>query len=149
MADVMPKISDIKNLKDLSKVIVLPLLCACYLLQSDFNIHVGDFLFMVSKNATLNIQITQVVIVFTCKALWAAIISISAYLAVIYANIFIHRLILPTIVLLLLTLGFSGIFSPEKIPLLLNLGSVWFYASFVVAFFLLAMQDEIDNVGLI
>ena len=145
MADVMPKIGDIKNLKDLSKVIVLPLLCACYLFQSTFSIEVDSFLFFVNADATISVQIFQTIVIFVLKTLWAALFSILLYLAVIFADIYIHQSILPIVVLLLLTLGFTGIFSPSKIALLANLNGIWFYSCFVVAFFLLAMQDEVEN----
>jgi len=145
MADVMPKIGDIKNLKDLSKVIVLPLLCACYLYQSNFSISVDDFLFTVNSKASFLTQLAQTIAIFVCKTLWAATFSILLYLAVIFADIYIHQIILPVVVLLLLTLGFTGVFAPSKIDLLINLNSIWFYCCFVVAFFLLAMQDDVEN----
>ncbi len=145
MADVMPKIGDIRNLKDLSKVIVLPLLCACYLLQSNFSIEIDGFLFIVNEDASFTVQIIQTISIFTLKTLWAAVISALSYLTVILADIYVHRLILPITVLLLLTLGFIGIFSPPKIALLEDLSDAWFYSCFVIGFFLLAMQDEVER----
>jgi len=144
--EIVPKIGEIKNLKDLSKVIVLPLLCACYIFQSNFTVQFDNwFTISVNESATFTVQLIQIIFIFTCKTLAIALICSVFYYSLVIANIYANDLLVPIVVLLLLTLGFVGIFAPEKVPLLKQVREIWYYSTFVVAFFLLAHQDEMHT----
>lgn len=148
MADIVPKIGDIKNLKDLSRVIVLPMICACYLFQSDFSIDIDGLITLTfTDDVSTTQQFILAAIIFTAKTLWAAFWAILTYAFLLWANFTIHQAIIPIFVLMLLTMGFAGIFAKGEIPLLSELGSVWFYTSFVVGFFLLSIEEELDSIG--
>lgn len=144
--DIVPRISEIKNLKDLSKVIVLPLLCACYIFQSNFTVQFdGWFTFSVNESAIFTVQLIQFLFIFISKTIFMAIVCGLFYYLLAIANIYTKELLLPIVVLLLLTLGFVGIFSHEKVPLLQQVKGIWYYSTFVVAFFLLAHEDEMHT----
>lgn len=144
--DVVPKIGEIKNLKDLSKVIVLPLLCACYIFQSNFTVQFDSwFTVSVNESSTFTVQLIQFFFIFVSKTIVTAFICGVLYYSVVIANIHTNELLLPIVVLILLTLGFVGIFSPEKVPLLKQVKGIWYYSTFVVAFFLLAHEDEMNT----
>ena len=144
--DIAPKIGEIKNLKDLSNVIVLPLLCACYIFQSNFTIQFdGWFTLSVNESATFTVQLIQIVFIFISKTIFTALVCSLFYYSIAIANIYTKELLLPILVLLLLTLGFVGIFAPEKVPLLKQVKGIWYYSTFVVAFFLLAHEDEMHT----
>ncbi|MCC4861769.1 hypothetical protein FCV63_00830 [Vibrio lentus] len=143
--DAVPKISDIKNLKDLSTVLVLPLLCACYIYQTEFILSLGSFSFSIDPDNSGFWYYVQIVVIFVGKTVWAAFFSSALYMAVIYAYIYIHQSIIHLIVLLLLTFGFVGVFATDKINTYLSLAPLWYYSCFVVAFFLLSMLEQIDS----
>jgi hypothetical protein len=144
--DVVPKIGEIKNLKDLSKVIVLPLLCACYIFQSSFTVQFDDwFTLAVNESSTFTVQLFQVAFIFVSKTIVTAIICSFLFYSLVIANIYTKEILLPIVVLLLLTFGFVGIFASEKVLLLKQVKGIWFYSTFVVAFFLLAHEDEMHT----
>ena len=142
----MPKIGEIKNLKDLSKVIVLPLLCACYIFQSQFTVQIDDWLLVsVNESAPYSIQIFQAIFIFFSKTIVSGFLFAFVYYLFSIANIYSNDILLPITVLVLLTLGFVGIFAIEKVALLKLVQPIWFYTTFVVAFFLLAHDDEMHS----
>lgn len=143
--DAIPKISDIKNLKDLSTVLVLPLLCACYIYQTEFILSLGSFSFSIEPDSSGFWYYVQFVVIFVGKTVWAAFFSSALYMAVIYAYVYIHQSIIHLIVLLLLTFGFAGVFATDKINTYLSLAPLWYYSCFVVAFFLLSMLEQIES----
>ena len=143
--DAVPKISDIKNLKDLSTVLVLPLLCACYIYQTEFILSLGSFSFSIEPDSSGFWYYVQFVVIFVGKTVWAAFFSSALYMAVIYAYVYIHQSIIHLIVLLLLTFGFAGVFATDKINTYLSLAPLWYYSCFVVAFFLLSMLEQIES----
>lgn len=143
--DAIPKISDIKNLKDLSTVLVLPLLCACYIYQTEFILSLGGFSFSIEPDSSGFWYYVQFVVIFVGKTVWAAFFSSALYMAVIYAYVYIHQSIIHLIVLLLLTFGFAGVFATDKINTYLSLAPLWYYSCFVVAFFLLSMLEQIES----
>lgn len=145
LMDSIPKIGEVKNLKDLSTVLVLPIICVCYLNQTDFSIKAGDIEFMVNSQAAIWVQVVQFVLIFIGKTLCISLVALLAYVALSYADIQMDNILVPIIVLVLLTFGLTGVFSPEKIPFIRSLKPLWFYASFVVSFFLLSHQDRINN----
>ncbi|WP_337219715.1 hypothetical protein, partial [Vibrio parahaemolyticus] len=145
LMDVVPKISDIKNLKDLSTVLVLPLLCACYIYQTEFILSLDNFSFSVDPDSSGFWYYLQIVLIFVGKTVWAACFSFALYMAVIFAYIYIHQSTIHLIVLILLTFGFVGVFATDRINAYLSLAPLWYYTSFVVAFFLLSMVEQIES----
>jgi len=143
--DVMPKVGDIKNLKDLSTVLVLPMICACYIYQSDFTVTIDDWVLSVNTNATMAVQIFQTILIFVAKTLFAGVVGLITYFVVAYGDIYSGNVVIPIVVLLLLTFGFVGIFSPGKIDLLTGLKPLWFYTSFVISFFLMAHYETVTK----
>ena len=137
------KFGEIKNLKDLSKVIVLPLLCTCYIFQSNFTIQLDSWLLIsVEETSSYTVQVFITGLIFISKTLVSGFVYVIAYYLFSLVNIYCNQILLPIVVLLLLTLGFVGILIPEKVALLKYIEKIWFYSTFVVAFFLLAHEDE-------
>lgn len=143
--DLLPKISDIKNLKDLCKVIVLPLLCACYISQSNFSLDLGGFILSINENDMDGMKTLKTATIFIGKTIFSAIFSIAIYLLLTYVHIFHWRMTLPISVLLLLTFGFLGVFADDRLTSFIHIEPIWYYASFVIAFFLLAMLENIGE----
>ena len=143
--DVMPKIGDVKNLKDLSVVLVLPMICACYIYQTDFTVRIDDWVISVNASSSTGIQIFQTVLIFIAKTLFAGIVGVVAYMVIAYGDIYSNYTIVPIVVLVLLTFGFVGIFSSDKIALLNGLKPLWFYTSFVLSFFLLSHYEKVTE----
>lgn len=143
--DVMPKIGDIKSFKDLSTVLVLPMICACYIYQTEFTVRFDDWMFAVNNNASMAVQIFQTATIFIAKTLYAGIIGVVGYLLITTGDIYSNNLLIPIVVLVLLTFGFIGIFSPNKVQLLSELKPLWFYTAFVISFFLLAHYDVVTE----
>ncbi|WP_261641096.1 hypothetical protein [Erwinia mallotivora] len=141
--DILPKLSDIKNLKDLSKVIVLPLLCACYISQSDFSLS-GESVFLSLNNTdSTGLMLLKVTFIFLGKTMFSAILFILIYVGIAFLHFCTKGMALPFFMLILLTFGFLGIFAGDKVTAIFHMQKIWYFASFVTAFFFLEMTESI------
>lgn len=140
--DVLPKISDINNLKDLCKIIVLPLICACYIYQTSFSLDLDGYILSISLEDSDTIKYIKFLSIFLGKIAFASFFSMILYLGLIYSQVYIHNSVILLTVLAFLTFGFVGIFSNGTLESIVPLKTIWYYTSFVVAFFLLAMNEQ-------
>lgn len=143
--DILPKITDIKNLKDLCKVIVLPMLCACYVSYGDFSLDFGDFVISLSSGDTEGVRIFKALVILSGKILFSASMCFLIYFGLVYAHVYSKAKLIPVCILILMTFGFLGVFAGDKVESILPMEGIWYYTSFVTAFFLLAMLDQVTE----
>ena len=146
----LPKVSDVKNLQDLSKVIVLPLICASYIQQTGLTLNIGQWVFSIPEQVSPTIMFLLAICIFSAKAIFISVLAIILYFALFYCHLHLlsYRVnLIPAVALLFISFGFYGVLSDSGVNRLLNIQPSWFYASFVIGFFLLQANAQFENKG--
>ncbi|EJE8521535.1 hypothetical protein M5237_004675 [Vibrio parahaemolyticus] len=134
--EVLAKLADVKLLRDLSRVVIIPMLIASYLIQSDFSI----FGLTVVETAPQGVQLLQFIGVFFLTSAFAW----SSHELLQYVHFLTHFHGLKVLSILFLAFGFVGVFGVDN-PVISNLNIMWFYSSFVCGFYMLSRMVEIDR----
>lgn len=143
-ADLAPKITDLKNLQDLSKIFALPMLAVAYIMQTGLVVSFDEFEFIrVNWEGSLGIAWFQTFWVVVLKTLWMALWGaiFNGVIGLLHTNW--NELVYPLSGMCFFTLGLLGLFPPKEV--LMNFSSVnnfWFYACFVWGFFCIAMDNQ-------
>ena len=152
MAEYVPKLLELKFLKKLSKVIILPMLIASYVAQTGISFSFFGLSLHVQSNESFSLQMWQLLMVLTIKAgligvpCWIVHNFLPAFYLLTFLNWF-QRSLLPVLALLPITFGFLGIFGGTDVPVLTLVKPYWFYTSFILGFYLLEIEDEMDRYG--
>ena len=150
MAEITPKLLELKFLKRISKVIILPLLIASYISQTGLNVSEVGLNLSINTEATFFTQFVQFIAIFSFKAM---LVSIPAWLVhhlmprihfYTYWN-WLQRSLLSILTIFPIAFGFLGVFSGKELPFLSLLNPSWFFTSFILGFYLLAVEGEIEN----
>lgn len=151
MNAVIPKISDVKNLQDLSKVIVLPLISVSYVLQTGLVLSLGDWVFGIPEQASPAGLLFWTILIFTLKAIFISVQAVLLYVGLFYAHVWLscYRMnLMPCVALIFISLGFYGVLTEDSAAPLSLLDHSWFYSSFVIGFFLLQATSQFEEHGL-
>jgi len=151
MPTVIPKISEVKNLQDLSKVIVLPLISVSYVLQIGLTLNLGDWMFNIPAQASPAGILFWALLIFTLKTIFISVQAVLLYVGLFYAHVWLscYRMnFLPCVALLFIALGFYGVLTEGVVAPLLVIHHSWFYTTFVVGFFLLQATSQFEEHGL-
>ncbi|MDR5838785.1 hypothetical protein [Caballeronia sp. LZ034LL] len=148
MTDLMPKLTDVKSLQDLSKILAWPMLVVAYFLATGPQIGFdGDLLLDIPDGLPMSTQTWLFFFIFILKALWSGGIAAFVYILIgelhFEAYIRWNLLIFPYISAFLFALALLGIFGSSRFVWLRNLNSFWCYAAIVWGFFLLAMTEQL------
>ncbi|MGM0609204.1 MAG: hypothetical protein ACQESP_12410 [Candidatus Muiribacteriota bacterium] len=138
--EVIPKLTDVKLLREISKVVITPMLIAAVLNQSEFAI----FGISVNSSAKESIQIIQFIAVFLITSLVVGLVAWSIHDLMLYFQIITNFIGLSILSTLFLAFGFLGVYG--EIPTIIeSLDKMWFYTSFVCGFYLLARIEDIER----
>ncbi len=151
MPAIIPKVSEVKSLQDLSKVIVLPLIAVSYVLQTGLSLKIGDWAVTVPAQASPAWMIFLIVVIFILKALFVSVAAIILYFGLFYAHVWLicYRVnFLSCVALLFISLGFYGVLTEGSVGPLSIVHHSWFYTAFVVGFFLLQAISQFEEHGL-
>ncbi|KEI70323.1 hypothetical protein [Endozoicomonas elysicola] len=140
MIESIPKFAELKTLKELSKVLVVPLLVTAFLTQTNFTF----FGLEVDLKTSMSIQIFQFIAVLVSAIAVIGGIAWGVHDLLVYLQIITQSTALLILSTVSITLGLLGIFG-EKIPLLMDLNHLWFYGSFVCGFYFLARAADIEK----
>ncbi|WP_156473736.1 hypothetical protein [Neptuniibacter marinus] len=140
MMEVVPKIADIKTLRELSKVLIIPLFVTAYLSQSGFSI----FGLSVQEGESIGIQLFQFIAVFSVSVVTIGFSAWGIHDLLLLLHIFTHEMALKILSLFALSFGLLGLFGHE-VPLISNLSVLWFYTSLVCGFYFLARAADIEQ----
>lgn len=148
MADVMPKLTDVKNLQDLSKILAWPMLAVAYFLISGPQISVdGSIWFGIPDHLSEAVQTRRFFLIFGLKAIWSGGIALLTYklIAELHFELYLKTnfLLFPVIAALLFAYALLSIFGHDHFIWLQYLNSFWAYAAIVWGFFLLAMTEQL------
>lgn len=148
MTDLMPKLTDVKSLQDLSKILAWPMLVVAYFLVTGPQITWdGEVWFGIGDGLPMAVQTRRFFFIFVLKALWSGGIAAFAYIFIgeLHAGIYIrwNWVLFPYISALLFALALLGIFGSSRFVWLQHLDGFWSYAAIVWGFFLLAMTEQL------
>lgn len=150
--DIIPKITDMKNLQDLSKVLAIPMLMVAYILQDGPQIGwEGKVWFDLGSDLPQAVQLARLVIIFVVKGVWVSFIAFIGYsfVAVVHVESDFFRNIGLLAIVANLLFGFAilGLFGTSKVPPLSAINPFWWYALIVWGFFFLTMNAELSGEG--
>lgn len=147
MVDVVPKITDISNIKGISTLLALPLICVAYILQTDASIGWdGSVWFGVgSETYTDTIQLNRLIIIFVLKSLWIAFWSMGLYSLAAHFHYELDYPFLQIISVVLIAFALFGMFAIEKYPQLKDINQFWFYSFIVWGVFLQTMVEQLGK----
>lgn len=150
--DIIPKITDMKNLQDLSKVLAIPMLMVAYILQDGPQIAwEGSVWFDLGRDLPEATQLARLVLIFIVKGVWVSFLAFLGYsiVAVLHIEIDFLRGIgfLGIVANLLFGFAILGLFGVSAIPQLGAINPFWWYASIVWGFFLLSMNAQFNGDG--
>jgi hypothetical protein len=138
MAAELIKLADVKFLREVSKIAIVPMLITAYLNQSGFSFLVV----FVDSNASFSEQVMQFLLIFLSSSLVIGAVTWIIHELFLYFQFYTKFLGLTVISVLFITFGFLGLYGKD-IPLINNLDSMWFYTSFISGFYCLARADDI------
>jgi hypothetical protein len=145
MSDWFPRFADLKSIEDLSKLIAYPIVIAAHLLQTGLVITVPEqnFTFSLPKTDNTYFLYLAAIAIFTCKASYISLL-LKFFHAVIIAISKITELEFHSLIaVLLLAGGITGVLGSGTTTVTsLGLVQAWYYASFVVGFYLMAWVKE-------
>jgi hypothetical protein len=151
MPTVIPKVSEVKNLQDLSKVIVLPLIAVAYVLQTGLTLSLGGWTFTIPTLASPAGMVFWAVLIFTLKAVFISVAAVLTYVFLFYAHIWLMLFrfhLLPSVGLLFIAFGFYGVLTDGSADHIAVIHHSWFYTAFAVGFFLLQANTQFEDGGL-
>ena len=143
MIETVPKIAEIKTLKELSKVLIIPLLVTAYLSESDFSI----FGFSVDIAASFGTQVFQFFLIFTLSVIAVGSCAWAIHEVLMYFHFMTHETGLKVLSVVAVSYGFLGLFG-ENIPLISELSHLWFYTALVCGFYFLARASDVEQMFL-
>lgn len=146
MVDVVPKITDISNIKGVSTLLALPLICVAYIFQTGASIGWdGSVWFGISEAQSESVQLARLILIFVLKSLWVSFWSVGAF----YFAVLIHQEydypLLQIISVILLAFALFGLFGSEQYPQLKSVSPFWFYSFIVWGVFLQTMVEQLNS----
>jgi len=148
--DIIPKITDMKNLQDLSKVLAIPMLMVAYILQDGAQIGwEGKVWFDLGYDLPEKVQFARLILIFIVKGVWVSLFAFFGYamIALMHAESdFLQGIgLLAIIANLLFGFAILGLFGVSRIPPLSAIDPFWWYALIVWGFFFLSMNAQFNG----
>ncbi len=140
MIEAFPKLADLKFLRELSRVVIVPMLVAAYLIQSQFSL----FGISVNPSAPIHFQLLQFVGIFLLSTALIGFVAWGIHELLLLVQFYTRFVGLSVLSTIFLAFGFLGIFG-ESVPLIMVLDEMWFYTAFVCGFYFLARAAEIEE----
>lgn len=146
MTDIMPKITDAKSLKDLSKILALPMVMVAYVFQTGAVIGWGVNVWLdIPLDLAPEIQLHRLFLIFILKAVWSGVTAACMYTFLAVTHVQLNEWLLPIIAVILFALALFGLLGSAQFPQLRTIDRFWFYTAMVWGFYLVAMTDQIHN----
>lgn len=149
MADQIPSMLDMKLFKKASKVMILPMVIASLIIQ--FGLQATIFGFNISAEVSGSFSVTLlklflIVSIYLVKfaiPLWIA----HNFLPIIHYITYVNKLqrsLISVLPLLPITVAAIGFFGKSSIASLNEINVSWFYTAFVLGFYLMAVEEDIN-----
>jgi hypothetical protein len=141
--DWIPKLTDIKNLRDCSVILVLPMLVASFIAQTGLSI---DFMGLgVDKADPAFTQVWNFLVVFVLKGAVVCVAALFVHWLLWVISPFTQMLIWDVLAVLFLAVSFLGFSAGKATEVVGQVDKMWFFTSFVVGFYCLAMKAHFDK----
>ena len=108
--DAFPKITEINSLKDLSAVIVLPILCASYIYQTGYSLEFDSFVLTVDDGGGGFWHYFKFSLILIFKIFLGVGVSVFLYYILLLFHVYVFGFAIHVVILTLLTMGFLGVF---------------------------------------
>lgn len=145
MIEALPKIADVKTLKDLSQVLIIPMLIAAFIVQTGLVIDAGPIHLSISPESPFLGQALSFLLIFVLKGICVGLVAGFFLWLLFLMHLFTNFTALKIFAVLFLAFGFLGIFAGGELVFLNALNKMWFYAAFVTGFYCLALATDIDE----
>lgn len=145
MIEVLPKIADVKVLKELSKILIIPMLIASYIVQTGLDISFGVNQLAINPESSFLAQSLVFLTIFVLKGAFVGLFAVCVNGLLLYAHLFSNFTLLKTLAVLFLAFGFLGVFAGDDLVFMNTLSKMWFYTAFVTGFYCLAAATEFEN----
>lgn len=142
---VTPKITDISNIKGISTLLALPMLCIAYFLQTGATISWDNSIwFGLGENLSPQTELNRLILIFIFKSTWISLWGLLAYglLTQLYLHIKLPFIELTAV--LMIAIALFGLFCSAKFTQLQLIDPFWFYGLIVWGIFLQAMKEQLD-----
>lgn len=127
MIEALPKIADVKILKELSKVLIVPMLIAAFIVQTGLTFNVWLIHLSISPESPFLEQALIFIAIFVLKSLLVGLAAGSAHGLLLYVHFSTNLTVLKIFTALFLAFGFLGVFAGEELLFLNALNKMWFY----------------------
>lgn len=141
--DWFPKLADIKNLRDCSVILVLPMLVASFIAQTGLSI---DFLGLgVDGGDPALIQAMEFFAVFVLKGTAVSLVALLVHLLLWVISPFTQMRSWDVLAVFFLSLGILGFSTGKTVEVLSQVDRMWFITAFVLGFYCLAMKAHFEK----
>jgi len=139
--DIVAKMSDVKSIQDLCKLVVVPLLAAAYISSTGFQIVLEDLVISVPLNGKPAVVWSLFILIFVAKVVWVAFLAFLGGILFVWLEL---KLLQSTTIfsVVLLCFGFMGIASPTLLPISDFMNPYWYYASIAAGFYAPKIKDD-------
>jgi len=150
MSESIPKLLDFKSLQKISKLIVLPMLITAYIIQTGLTVDNFGISLTIDTTRSFWSQLWQFSAIFVLKS---TIVAVPAWLLHHFIPLFyyltwfnwLQRSCLSIVAIFPISFGMLGLLSEGSLPFISSLNPTWFYTSFVVGFYIMAVESDIEN----
>ena len=143
--DIAPKLSDIKNLHELSKVFAFPMIMVAYIAQTGWKLTFFDYFSLAITDETTTTQAYfYLIVIIIGKAVLLSFLTAISYSILIGLQLILKTPITPIIAMFFFVAAFLIAF---KVQLPSQFGKpteLWAYTFFVIGFYFLSIKDPLD-----
>ncbi|PCJ83452.1 MAG: hypothetical protein COA54_15470 [Thiotrichaceae bacterium] len=145
MIESIPKLADLKLLKEMSKVIIVPMLIAAVIIQSGLTLNIGFTIISVNADDSFTEQCINFFAIFIIKGSLTAMAAVIVHSLLLYVHIFLDNFVLHALSTFFLAFGFIGLLSGDEVLFINQLNKMWFYTSFVYGFYFIATMADAET----
>lgn len=142
--DFVSRISDVKGIQDLCKLIVIPLMAAAYISSTGFEIVVDDWSLAITPETSGARLWFFFILIFLGKVLW-----VSFWAALAAGAVLVSEIKYPDATkiysIIFLSFGFMGVAAPDILPVSEFMNPFWYYAAIATGFCLPKLSEEIHG----
>jgi len=144
MINYLPNLSDLNSIKDLSNILITPMIIASYTLQTGLTVHAKDINFCVpsiDKYGFLVCLASAAGIVIV-KGIFVTILASLFYIALLFLDSFTNFAALLFSSVFMIAFGIIGILAYQNTVILMQVHMIWWYTLIVAGFFLLNVHQK-------
>lgn len=145
MIEALPKIADVKILKELSKVLIVPMLIAAFIVQTGLVIDAWSIHLSISSDSPFLGQALSFLVIFVLKGFCVGLVAMFFHGLLVWSHLFTNFTSLKIFAVLFLAFGFLDVFAGGELIFLKTLNNMWFYTAFVTGFYCLAAATDIEE----